>query len=78
MEYRDRMLDLASHLLRILALGLPYGPSIFEEMNFQPVANVRLLHYPPQKSTDARQLGGEFTKPVRILALDDTSPFLLG
>lgn len=60
-EYRDRMVALAHSLLTILALGLPYGPDIFEDFQLQPVANVRLLHYPPQMSTDEKQLGGTVT-----------------
>ena len=76
MEYRDHMLDLASHLLQILALGLPYGPKIFEELNFQPVANVRLLHYPPQRSTDARQLGGKSIISASMLDIEMSTFFL--
>ncbi|RFU32381.1 hypothetical protein B7463_g3977, partial [Scytalidium lignicola] len=56
-EYRTRMVEVAHHLLKILALGLPYADDIFEEFMLEPVANVRLLHYPPQTSKDERQLG---------------------
>ncbi|ETS88084.1 hypothetical protein PFICI_01912 [Pestalotiopsis fici W106-1] len=56
-EYRQRMLDLAHLLLRILISGLPYDSKMFDNFMLQPVANVRLLHYPPQLSKDVRQLG---------------------
>lgn len=54
------MLELDNVLLKILALGLPYGPDSFEEFKQDPTATVRLLHYPPQLSKDPKQLGGKF------------------
>ncbi|OAA55852.1 Oxoglutarate/iron-dependent oxygenase [Niveomyces insectorum RCEF 264] len=56
-QYRAETLELAHKLLRILVLGLPYGANVLEEFTFQPVANIRLLHYPPQESTDQRHVG---------------------
>ncbi|KAI8628425.1 Clavaminate synthase-like protein [Xylariaceae sp. FL1651] len=56
--YYDRVLDLACKVLEILAKGLPYGDDIFGPFaSNDPVCMIRLLHYPPQKSTDTRQLG---------------------
>lgn len=59
MQYREKMIEIAHILLEILALGLPYGANIFDEFMQTPVANVRLLHYPPQLTEDERQLGGK-------------------
>ncbi|KAL1892248.1 hypothetical protein Sste5346_007204 [Sporothrix stenoceras] len=57
-EYYKAVLDLARAVLAILARGLPYGDDVFAEfMANDPLCNLRLLHYPPQRSEDARQLG---------------------
>lgn len=58
MRYREKLVELACVLMHILALGLPYGPEIFKTFVFDPVGNVRLLHYPPQEDMDELQLGG--------------------
>lgn len=61
--YHQSMLSLALLVLEILAQGLPYGPHIFDDfiskdvVTNNVVASLRLLHYPPQTSTDERQLG---------------------
>ncbi|KAF2996711.1 hypothetical protein E8E13_005621 [Curvularia kusanoi] len=61
MHYRDNMVGLAEKVLRILALGLPKewncAPDVFDDFFINPSGNLRLLHYPPQTSTDPRQLG---------------------
>ncbi|EUC39997.1 hypothetical protein COCMIDRAFT_10034 [Bipolaris oryzae ATCC 44560] len=61
MEYRNKMVKLAEKVLRILALGLPKewncSPDVFDEFFIDPSGNLRLLHYPPQLSTDPKQLG---------------------
>lgn len=63
MEYRNKMVKLAEKVLRILALGLPKewncSPDVFDEFFISPSGNLRLLHYPPQLSTDPKQLGGK-------------------
>lgn len=57
-EYYKAVLQLARTVLEILARGLPYGDDVFAEfMSNDPLCNLRLLHYPPQRSEDARQLG---------------------
>lgn len=57
-QYYSECLGLAQKIMKILAKGLPYGEDIFVPfMSNDPVCSIRLLHYPPQKSTDARQLG---------------------
>ena len=49
------MMDLSTLLLEILAAGLPYGPHVFDDFNSNdPLASLRLLHYPP---TDSNSLG---------------------
>lgn len=63
MYYRDNMVKLAEKVTKILALGLPKkwncSPDVFDEFFVNPSGNLRLLHYPPQTSTDPRQHGGE-------------------
>ncbi|KAI0129419.1 2og-Fe oxygenase family protein [Xylariales sp. AK1849] len=56
--YYKELLGLSYKIMEILAKGLPYGNDIFVPfMSDDPVCSIRLLHYPPQTSTDARQLG---------------------
>ncbi|KAI0379007.1 Clavaminate synthase-like protein [Hypomontagnella monticulosa] len=56
--YYAAVLSLACKLLEILARGLPYGNDVFVPfVSNDPVCMIRLLHYPPQDSTDERQLG---------------------
>ncbi|ERS97871.1 2OG-Fe(II) oxygenase family oxidoreductase [Sporothrix schenckii 1099-18] len=56
--YYTAVLQLARTVLAVLARGLPYGDDVFTEfVANDPVCNLRLLHYPPQRSEDARQLG---------------------
>lgn len=59
LEYRQLLNDLSSILMEILAKGLPYGnKDIFKDFCTEPLAVVRLLHYPPQLNLDdPRQLG---------------------
>lgn len=56
--YYDIVFDLACKVLRIIAKGMPYGDDVFDEfVSDIPICTMRLLHYPPQRSNDARQLG---------------------
>ncbi|KAF9698543.1 hypothetical protein EKO04_003891 [Ascochyta lentis] len=61
MYYRNNMVKLAQRVLKILALGLPKSwncaPDVFDDFFINPSGNLRLLHYPPQVSTDPLQLG---------------------
>lgn len=62
MEYHARVLELHEILLKILALGLPYADNVFDEFMKDPVANIKLLHYPPnspEEVTDEISLGGK-------------------
>lgn len=56
--YRVKMLHLAETILTILALGLPYVADVFNSFMKPPVANLKLLHYPPNESKD--RLGDAF------------------
>jgi isopenicillin N synthase-like dioxygenase len=60
MEYHERVLKLHELLLRILAEGMPYGGAIFDGFMEDAVANIKLLHYPPNaaKETEEISLGG--------------------
>lgn len=56
--YYDQVFSLSCTLLQILAKSLPYGDDIFEDfVTNDPICALRLLHYPPQTSTAADQLG---------------------
>ncbi|KAK7967080.1 2og-Fe oxygenase family protein [Apiospora aurea] len=57
-QYYTEMFNLACRIMEMLAKGLPYGDGIFVPfMSNDPVCILRLLHYPPQTSSDERQLG---------------------
>ncbi|KAF2801457.1 2og-Fe oxygenase family protein [Mytilinidion resinicola] len=57
-EYYAHMFPLSTTILDIMAAGMPYGPAVFDEFKTDPVAVMRLLHYPPQPaSSDALQFG---------------------
>jgi isopenicillin N synthase-like dioxygenase len=59
LEYRQRLCDLSLKVMQILAEGLQNGDrNTFDEFSTNPLAVVRLLHYPPQPDTnDPTQLG---------------------
>jgi isopenicillin N synthase-like dioxygenase len=50
---------LSKHIMHILAEGLPEGTiNTFDAFCTDPIANIRLLHYPPQPDlSDTNQLG---------------------
>lgn len=51
-EYYPKMMELSKTILQILAAGLPYGPHVFDEfLANDPLASLRLLHYPPTNSS---------------------------
>lgn len=79
LEYHQKMHTLSLIVMEILARGLPYGTSVFDEfVSNDAVASIRLLHYPPQTSTDETQLGaGAHTDFGAItLLLQDHNPGL--
>ena len=56
--YYAAVLSLSLKVLEILAKGLPYGDDIFQEfISNDPLCALRMLHYPPQSSNDAKQFG---------------------
>lgn len=59
LEYRQRLCDLSLVIMQILAQGLSGGrKDMFDEFCEDPLALVRLLHYPPQLDfDDPKQLG---------------------
>lgn len=59
MEYREHMLRLATEIMKILAKGLPYGDDVFDDFMRDPVASVKLLHYPTQAQDGEKAVGGE-------------------
>ena len=74
--YRLQLCTLSRVLMEILAKGLPYGNSrIFDPFCSDPLAVVRLLHYPPQLDLkDPRQVGaGAHTDfgAITLLMQDD-------
>jgi isopenicillin N synthase-like dioxygenase len=58
-DYQARLSALCLKLMQILAEGLPYcNAHTFDAFSTDPIANVRLLHYPPQPNLDDKnQLG---------------------
>jgi isopenicillin N synthase-like dioxygenase len=72
--YYQKMMDLCTLILRVLAHGMPYGPHIFDEfLANDPVAALKLLHYPP---TDSEGLGaGAHTDfgAITLLLQDDNA-----
>ncbi len=56
--YYAAVFQVSLKVMEILARGLPYGAAIFDEfVSSDPICALRFLHYPPQTSKDARQLG---------------------
>lgn len=57
-RYYERVYSLCLAVLDILAAGLAHGPDIFADfVANDPVAALRLLHYPPQTTDAPDQLG---------------------
>jgi isopenicillin N synthase-like dioxygenase len=59
LEYRQQLCELSLVIMQILAQGLPNGTrNMFDDFCADPLAVVRLLHYPPQLNlSDPKQLG---------------------
>jgi isopenicillin N synthase-like dioxygenase len=47
MEYWEHTVQLCHTLLEILVIGLGHNPSVLTNFTKDPVANLKLLHYPP-------------------------------
>lgn len=78
-EYYNCVAALNSTVMDIVAAALPYGPNVFDKLKQEPVAaSMRLLHYPPQLTTDEKQLGaGAHTDfGITTLLLTDGHPGL--
>ncbi|QDS76986.1 hypothetical protein FKW77_005850 [Venturia effusa] len=59
LEYRKQLCDLALVIMQILAQGLPGGrKDMFDDFCADPLAVVRLLHYPPQRDIEDETLFG--------------------
>jgi isopenicillin N synthase-like dioxygenase len=76
LKYRWLLCNLANTLMEILAKSLPYNnPHIFDSFCADPLAVVRLLHYPPQPNLDdPKQVGaGAHTDfgAITLLMQDD-------
>ncbi|KAJ4423187.1 hypothetical protein N0V82_002181 [Gnomoniopsis sp. IMI 355080] len=57
-RYYSSVLGLSLKVMELLAKGLPYGDTVFDDfVSNDPACVIRLLHYPPQTSQDHRQLG---------------------
>ena len=62
MEYHGQVLKLHELLLKILVAGLPHGEDVFDGFMTNLVANIKLLHYPPNPSKRGEwlPLGGKY------------------
>ncbi|KAJ9616901.1 hypothetical protein H2200_000621 [Cladophialophora chaetospira] len=59
LEYHDALLELSFDLMRIIARGLKdFDASILDDFSREPIAAIRLLHYPPHPQTDDATLVG--------------------
>lgn len=69
MKYREHVLQLAREIMKILAKGLPHGNDVFDDFMQDPVASVKLLHYPPQPLDGKIRLGGMFLNSAHVIPL---------
>lgn len=59
MEYHQAVSNLSAHLMQILGRGLGnLDTSVFQDFSRDPIAVVRLLHYPPHPTSDDPELVG--------------------
>lgn len=57
-QYYSLLFTLSLSILKIIAAGMPYGPTVFSEFTSNDaVASVLLLHYPPDTSSNPLQFG---------------------
>ncbi|KAF2772975.1 putative 2OG-Fe(II) oxygenase family oxidoreductase [Teratosphaeria nubilosa] len=55
--YHRQAIDLGKKLLEILTIGLGHDIAVLKTFTKDPVANLKLLHYPPHTSEDPKQFG---------------------
>lgn len=71
-EYLSKVFELSLVIMDILARGLPYGQDVFKEFTSNdPVASIRLLHYPPQSSNKEIGAGAHTDFGAITLLLQD-------
>jgi len=65
MRYHAEGVRVHETLLRIMAMALPYGDDVFDNLMTDPVANIKLLHYPPNPASSAEDapIGGQYNHP---------------
>ena len=56
-RYFDEMVGLGRRIFGTLAEGLGLPPEFFDDKTDRPIAQLRLLHYPPQDAVDPRYPG---------------------
>ena len=56
-SYLDEMIRLGRRLFECIAESLELPPNYFHDKTDRPIAQLRLLHYPPQERVDERYLG---------------------
>ncbi len=63
MKYHAEGVRVHELLLRIMAAGLSYGDGVFDSLMTDPVANIKLLHYPPNPAMDGEEppVGGQLS-----------------
>lgn len=74
-NYAEAMIDLIKDVLKVLAMTLNLPETYFDQFTREPIATLRLLHYPPQEPTaDSSERGiGAHTDfgAVTLLLQDD-------
>ncbi|TCN54995.1 isopenicillin N synthase-like dioxygenase [Rhodococcus sp. SMB37] len=72
-EYSNACLDINAHLMRGLALALGLEADTFEPVFTDPIASLRMLHYPPAPAGDLTPAAGAHTDygSLTLLAQDD-------
>ena len=74
--YFQAALDLAKKLFRLFAVSLDMNENYFDSITDMPIAQMRLIHYPPLESTDSNEKLGIGTHTdyecFTLLLQDDT------
>lgn len=69
-EYRDAMTSLAKGILKMLARTLQLEDTAFDAFCVNPIAILRLLHYPPQDPDNSDIERGEAYLPLIVISSD--------